>query len=172
MRFIVYFLLLLKLCTSNIYSQDIDYFMAAFPLSDERINNTLEQMELSVLYLNDDNLFSILSSDKLQSLQLLGINYSVLSEFRTGDRFVLLISKSDRDMRSVAIGGVLIYKNQEIAIVKNLSFDDIEDAKRLSIDLVELKPGRIFKNQRSIWKENRINFNDSLITQITSSVNP
>ncbi|MEJ2105015.1 MAG: M20/M25/M40 family metallo-hydrolase [Ignavibacteriaceae bacterium] len=172
MKSTAYIFLLLQLCTINLFSQDKDYSIVAFPLSDERLNNKLEQMELSVLYLNDDNLFSIVDSEKLQSLQLLGINYSVLSEFRKDDRLFLLSSKSDLDITSALISEEPLYNNREMAIVKNLSFDDIEDVKKLGFDMVELKAGRIFKNQKSIWKENRINLNDSLITQITSSVNP
>jgi hypothetical protein len=172
MKSFICLFLLFPMFISNLYSQDLNSYIVKFLLSDERVNNKLEQMELSVLYMNEDDLFTIVNSEKLESLQLSGINYSILGELKTGDRLFLLSSKSNRDLISVLNAENLVYEKQEIAIVKNLYFDDIEDAKQSGFDVVELKPNRVFKNERSVWNKNIIHFNDSLITQITSSVNP
>ena len=166
-----YMVLLVILCFGRILSQDLTYFVARLPLNDDSINNQIEELSLPILYLNEDELVTTLNTESLDALKILGINYLILDEFKPGDRFFLISSKFDGDISSKLPGEQIIYKNFNSVLVKNISLTP-DKAIRSGLSVTECNSVNTFKNVRNMWKHGLLTLSDSLITQITSSVNP
>ena len=166
-----YMVLLVILCFGRILSQDLNYFVARLPLNDDSINNQIEELSLPILYLNEDELVTTLNTESLDALKILGINYLILDEFKPGDRFFVISSKFNGDISNKLPGEQIIYKHFNSVLVKNTSlFPD--KAIRSGLIVTECNLNNIFRNIRNIWKPGSLTLSDSLITQITSSVNP
>jgi len=170
MKFSAYVFLLLLVCFGKLFAQDQGSYLISVPIKDDFINNKIESLNLPVIYLNEDQLVTLITSEKLNELEALGIKYSNLDQCTSTDKFYIISSKKDYDVASKMVSEQIVYKESNSVIVKNTSFKPAE-ASLKGLKVVELN-GRInYKNEKRIWNYNRLQLNDSLITQITSSVN-
>ena len=166
-----YLVLLIVICFGKIFSQDLNYYVAQLPLNDDSINNQIEKLNVPILYLNEDELITVINSESLEAFKIQGINYIILDELKSGNRFYVLSSKKDEDISNRLSGEQIIYKNFNSVLVKNTSLTP-EKAVRSGLSVTECNFDNTFKNLRNIWNPGLVSLSDSLITQITSSVNP
>jgi len=171
MKFSVFFVLLCVLFLNNIYSQEFDYYVALLPIDDDHINNQIEKLNLPVLYMDEDELVTIINSESLETLKHRKINYLILDDYSSGDKFFIISSKVDEDIANKFQGQSIIYKQFNSVLVKNTSLNP-EQAIQLGVSVTECNLNNNFKNLRRIWRPELITLNDSTITKITSSVDP
>jgi hypothetical protein len=146
-------------------------YVTSVPINSDYINNKIESLNLPILYMTEDQLITVITSENLNALKILGINYSMLDEFTPRDEFFLVSSKTNTDISSILGNEQIVYKDINTLIVKNISINP-QEALLAGLKIIELKGNSTYKNERRIWKSDLFHFSDSLITQITSSVNP
>jgi hypothetical protein len=170
MKFSAYLFLLLLVCFGKIFAQETESYLISVSIKDDFINNKIESLRLPVIYINDDQLLTLISSEKLLDLEALGIKYSSLDQCTSTDKFYIISSKKDYDVASKMVSEQIVYNGINSVIVKNTSLKP-EEASLIGFKLVALNGNNIYKNEKRIWDFDRLQLNDSLITQITSSVN-
>ena len=171
MKFSAYLFLLLIVSFSKLFSQDLESYLISLSIKDDYVNNKIESLNLPVIYLNDDKLITVISSEKLIDLESFGISYSELDQCTLSDKFSIISSKKDDDLTSILGFEKIVYEGINFVIVKNNSLKP-EEASLNGLKVVELNGSSIYKNEKRIWNFDTLQLNDSLITQITSSVNP
>ena len=153
------------------FSQAVESYLISVSLNNDYLNNKLESLELPIIYIDDDELITKVNSEKLINIINLGINYTELNKFSSADKFFLICSKKDQEI-SLRLGGELIvYKGNDFVITKNTNIKT-EEAAHLGFKLIELNGYNNFQNVQRIWNYDDLNLSDSLITTITSSVDP
>ena len=171
MKFLRIQIIFLTIFLAEIYSQDIASFVASIPIDDDYINNRLEKLNLPILHMTENQLVTLVNSKDLSSLQTLGVNYVILENYIPGDKFYYLSSKTIETITSKIVNENVIFKDDNSLIVKNLLIEPVE-ALQAGLNLYELQIGNTFKSERRIWKTDQFQLGDSLISQITSSINP
>ena len=171
MKYSLFFVLLFMLCLNNIYSQESNYYVALLPVNDDNTNNQIEKLNLPILHMNEDELITIANSESLKVLESLKINYLILDDFYTGDKFFIISSKVDEDFSSKLQGERIIYRQFNSVLVKNTSLNP-DQTVQLGFSVTECNFNNTFKNLRRLWKPELLSLNDSTIIQITSSVSP
>ena len=68
-----YLVLLIVICFGKIFSQDLNYYVAQLPLNDDSINNQIEKLNVPILYLNEDELITVINSESLEAFKIQGI---------------------------------------------------------------------------------------------------
>ena len=121
MKFSAYLFLILVISFSKLYSQDTESYLISLSIKDDYANNKIESLNLPIIYLNDDKLITIISSEKLIELESFGINYSELDQCTSSDKFSILSSKKDYDWTSILGSEKIVYKGTNFVIVKNTS---------------------------------------------------
>jgi hypothetical protein len=154
----------------ELFSQNINSYVVSVSLSDDYINNQIEQLFVPCYYISENELITIIDSDKIIKLENIKADFSVLGNYIPGDQIFLVTSKANPDITQLILNENVVYKKNNITIVKNLSIE-LTQLTVTGVKIVKLTGGRIFKNEKRIWQTANIQFSDSLITQISSSVN-
>ena len=170
MKSLCYSFLMGILFFGKIYSQDFSSHVASIPINDDRINDQIEKLNLPIIYLNEDKLITILTSEDRDIMKRLGVNYEILSEYEPVEKLYLIQSKQNVNVASKLAGEEIVYEDNNSVIVRNISVG-MENILRLGMNANEIKLNNFFKNERRIVK-NEMVLSDTLIPQITSSVNP
>jgi hypothetical protein len=171
MKFSIYFFLLLLFCFGNLFAQDAESYLISVSIKDDYINNKVESLNLPIIYMDEDQLLTVSTSDKLVDLETFGIKYSKLEQCTSSDKFYIISSKNNFDLASTLASERVFYNGVNSVIVKNTSLKPSE-ASLLGLKIIELNGRSTYKNEKRIWNFDRLQLSDSLITQITSSVNP
>ncbi len=171
MKISVYLFLLLIICFSKLFAQDAESYLISVSIKDDYTNNKIESLNLPIIYLDDDQLITLINSDKLNDLETLGIKYSKLDECTSSDRFSIISSTKDYDLTSKLGFERIVYTGINSVIVKNTSLKPAE-ALLIGLKVIELNGKITYKNEKRVWDFDKLQLSDSLITQITSSVNP
>ncbi|MBE0571534.1 MAG: M20/M25/M40 family metallo-hydrolase [Ignavibacteriaceae bacterium] len=171
MKFSAYLLFLFIVCFSKIIAQETESYLISVPVKDDFTNNKIESLKLPVIYMNDDQLLTLITSEKLDELEALGVKYFKLDQCTSEDKFYIITSKKDLDVSSRLVSEQIVYNGINSVIVKNTTLNPAE-ASLKGLMIVELNGSINYKNEKGIWNFDRLQFSDSLITQITSSVNP
>ena len=87
MKFSIYLFLLFVVCFGNLFAQDTESYLISVSIKDDYVNNKIESLNLPILYLEDDQLITVLTSDKLVNLETFGIKYSELEQCTSTDKF-------------------------------------------------------------------------------------
>jgi len=170
MKFHGFLFLLFVLFIGKIYSQDLNSYLVSLPIDNDNINNQIEKLNLPILHMTEDQLITIITSENMDALKILGLDYFVLDDYSPGDKYFLISSKFDEDISSKLLSENLVYKDFNSVIAKNLALKP-EEAVLTGLIVIELNDNQTFKNERRIWKSDFSLLSDSLISQITSSVN-
>ena len=171
MKFYVYTFLLLIIFVGNTFPQDPESYLISVSIKDDYFNNKIESLNLPIIYMEDDQLITKLTSEKLIDLKASGINYFKLDQCTLADKFFIISSKNNLNPAAKLGTEQIVYNGINSVIVKNTSLKP-DDALQLGLKIIELNGSSIYKNERRIWTFDGFKSNDSLITQITSSVNP
>jgi hypothetical protein len=170
MKFFRLSLILILFCFHNIHPQNSNTYIASVSVDDDQLNNQIEKLELPNLYLTETQLLTIITSEHQDVLKKYRIKYTLLDDFRNDDKLFLITSKSIDDLSSKTFSDKIIYSDRNSVIVKNSSLTLIE-ALASGYQIAELNPNFTYKNERRIWKGDIVFTTDTLITQITSSIN-
>jgi len=156
---------------SSLFSQDIETYLISVPINNDNLNNKIECLELPVVYIDEDQLITMVSSERINDIIADGIEYTELNKFSSSDKFFLISSKKDQDISSKIRGELIVYKGDDFILVKNTTLKS-EEATKNGFKVVELKAKSNFENVKRIWNNDELFLSDSTITMITSSVNP
>ena len=170
MKFFILSLILMLFFVNNIFPQNSSSYIVSVPVDNEQLNNQMEKLKLPNLYLTETQLLTIITSEQQNALQKYRIKYTLLDEFRNDDKLFLITSKSIDDLSSKSFSEKIIYRDRNSVIVKNSSLT-LSEALTSGYQIAELNPNFTYKNERRIWKPDFVFTTDTLITQITSSVN-
>ena len=121
MKFSGFVFVLFILSFSKIYSQDLNSYVASLPLDNNNVNNQIETLNLPILYITEDQLITILTSENLDALKMLGFNYYILDDYLPSDKFSLISSKINEDISAKLLNENIVYKDFNSAIAKNIS---------------------------------------------------
>jgi len=157
-------------CFINIHPQSSNSYIASISIDDDHINNQLEKLELPVVYLTKNTLLTVVNSDEINFLKKLGVNYLLADDFIGGDKLFILTSKYGNNISSIISGEQIVFTERNVSVVKNLSLQT-EDILSSGLKVVQAQLSRTYKNERRIWKPDFVFTTDTLITQISSSVN-
>ena len=171
MKFSGFLTLLFIVCFNKIYSQDLNSYVASLPIVNDNINNQIEKLNLPILYLNENQLITVVNSEDLEVFKNLGLNYFILDEYSPDDKFCLVSSKINIDIPARLQGEKIVYKDLHSVLIKNL-FREPEEIILAGLTITELNTENTFKNIKRIWERDLLLLSDSTIAQITSSVNP
>ncbi|MGB5530866.1 MAG: M20/M25/M40 family metallo-hydrolase [Ignavibacteriaceae bacterium] len=170
MNFSRLLILLFIISLGKIYSQDLNSHVMSLLIDNDNINNHLEKLNLPILYLNENQLITVVNSENLQVLKDLGLKFSILDDYLPGDKFFLISSKINSDIPAKLLGEEIIYKDLHFVIVKNLSLKPVENLLA-GLTTTELNTDNTFKNIKRIWHQDILSISDSTIAQLTSSIN-
>jgi len=170
MKFSSYFLLFIMFSFSTIYSQDFNKNIVSLPVDNEILNNQYEILEFPVLHITGDRLITLLTSEQLSDLKLPNTNDLIIGEYIPGDKLFVVSSKGDVDISKILRGEEIVFKDFNSVLVKNLSISEI-DAIQLGFSVTEINFSNSFKNVRNILRPEFVVLSDSIIAQVTSSVN-
>jgi len=171
MKFSAYLFLFLLIGFSNLFSQDVESYLISVPINNNYLNNKIESLELPVIYIDDDQLITTASSKKINDINAIGIKHTELNKFSSSDKFYIISSKKDQDILSKLGGELIVYKGSDFVIIKNTDIKPEETTKN-GLKVTELKAKSYFGNVKRVWNYDRLNLSDSVITIITSTVNP
>ena len=171
MKFSIYLFSLFVVCFGNLFAQDTESYLISVSIKNDYVNNKIESLNLPILYLEDDQLITVLTSDKLVNLEKFGIKYSKLEQCTSGDKFFIISSKNNLNPAAKLGTEQVVYNGVNSVIVKNTLLKPSE-ASLLGLKIIELIGSSTYKNEKRIWDYDKLQLSDSLITQITSSVNP
>ncbi len=171
MKFSAYLFLFLLIGFSNLFSQDVESYLISVPINNNYLNNKIESLELPVIYIDDDQLITTASSKKINDINAIGIKHTELNKFSSSDKFYIISSKKDQDILSKLGGELIVYKGSDFVIIKNTNIKPEETTKN-GLKVTELKAKSYFGNVKRVWNYDRLNLSDSVITIITSTVNP
>ena len=121
MKSLCYSFLMGILFFGKIYSQDFSSHVASIPINDDRINNQIEKLNLPIIYLNEDKLITILTSEDRDIMKRLGVNYEILSEYEPAEKLYLIQSKQNVNVASKLAGEEIVYEDNNSVIVRNIS---------------------------------------------------
>ncbi|MCW8804164.1 MAG: M20/M25/M40 family metallo-hydrolase, partial [Ignavibacteriaceae bacterium] len=170
MKFSRYLILLVLFSMVELFSQNMNSYLVSISLADDYINNKIENLKIPCYYISEDELITVIDSEKLSELKNIGSSVSLLDEFTARENIFLITSKSKTDITSLLLNEKVVYKKQNTIIVKDLSIN-LPELTLAGLKVVELKGSTTFKNERRVWQLAKTHFSDSLITQITTSVN-
>jgi hypothetical protein len=162
--------ILFSICSLNLIAQNQLVYLISVPLNDDNKLNQLEEINIPVLNISDNELITMVDYEKFTSIKQLGIKYKILDESNGFDKYYIVSSVYETEITSKLIGEQVIFNGTTFAIVKNISLSDSEAALK-GIKFNELEGYHLFKNEKRIILEQELQLSDSLITQITSSVN-
>ena len=170
MKFSAYLFSFLLIGFSNLFSQDVESYLISVPINNDNLNNKIESLELPVIYIDDDQLITTVSLEKINDINAIGIKHSELNKFSSSDKFYLISSKKDQDISSKLGAELIVYKGSDFVIAKNTTIKS-EEAVKNGFKVAELNANRYFENVKRVWNYDRLNLSDSVITMITSTVN-
>jgi len=170
MKFSGYLLLLVLFSICSIFSQNLNKSVVSLPLNNERLKNKYEIMNLPILHITEDRLITLLTSKELTVLNFPNTNDLIIGEYIPGDKFFIVSSKSDVDMSIMLPGEEIVFKDVNSVLVRNLSISEV-DAIQLRLSVTEINFSSSFKNVRNILRPELVTTTDSLISQVTSTVN-
>ena len=156
---------------SSLFSQGIETYLISVPINNDNLNNKIECLELPVVYIDEDQLITVVSSERINDIKADGIEYTELNKISSSDKFFLFSSKKDQDISSKIRGELIVYKGNDFVITKNTTLKPEETAK-IGLKVIELKAKSNFENVKRIWNNDELFLSDSTIAMITSSVNP
>ena len=162
MKFSRYLILLVLFSMVELFSQNMNSYLVSISLVDDYSNNKIESLKIPCYYIAEDELITVIDSEKLSELKDIGSSISLLDEFTAGENLFLITSKSKADITSLLLNEKVIYKKQNTVIVKDLSIN-LQELTLVGLKVVELKGGTSFKNERRVWQSVKIHFGDSLI---------
>jgi len=171
MKVMRFLLILIALYMIQIYPQDTNSYVVSITLRNDFQNNQIEKLRLPILFINDNELVSLISSEKIDVLKLSDINYSIIDEYSPGDKLSLISSKTNSNIPLKLSSEEILYINDNSVLVKNLSISH-KGIIELGLEMNEIDLSNTFKNIRRMQHQDVIAISDSFITQITASVNP
>ncbi|MCU0405538.1 MAG: M20/M25/M40 family metallo-hydrolase [Ignavibacteriaceae bacterium] len=171
MKFSAYLFLLLIVCFGKNIAQQAESYLISVSVKDDFINNKIETLKLPLIYLNDNELVTVIAQEKLDEFEALGIKYSKLDQCTSEDKFYIISSKKDYEVASKLMSENIVFKGINSVIVKNISLNSAE-ASLKGLKIVKLNGSTNYKNEKRIWNFDGLQLSDSLITHITSSVDP
>ncbi|MCU0414198.1 MAG: M20/M25/M40 family metallo-hydrolase, partial [Ignavibacteriaceae bacterium] len=171
MKFSAYLFLLLIVCFGKNIAQQAESYLISVSVKDDFINNKIETLKLPVIYLNDNELVTLVAQEKLDEFEALGIKYSKLDQCTSEDKFYIISSKKDYEVASKLMSENIVFKGINSVIVKNISLNSAE-ASLKGLKIVKLNGSTNYKNEKRIWNFDGLQLSDSLITHITSLVDP
>ncbi len=95
MKFSAYLFLLLIVCFGKNIAQQAESYLISVSVKDDFINNKIETLKLPLIYLNDNELVTVIAQEKLDEFEALGIKYSKLDQCTSEDKFYIISSKKD-----------------------------------------------------------------------------
>jgi hypothetical protein len=166
-KIIVVFIIIFS---SILSAQSNSGLLISIQLNDADKLNQIEKIDVPVLHMTDYELITFVNMEKLISIERVGIVYQILDEATGMDKYYMVSSKKGEDISNKLLGEKIVYNGLSFAIVKNVTLTDSKAAEKV-LKVTELLGQYNFKNQRRIIPDNDFSLNDSIITQITSSVN-
>ncbi|MBT8381660.1 MAG: M20/M25/M40 family metallo-hydrolase [Ignavibacteriaceae bacterium] len=170
MKIIKILLVSILFFAANIIAQNNSEYLISVSLNDSKKLNQIEELNIPIVYINDDQLITLVNSEKLTSIKTIGIDYQLLDESLTSDNYFLVSSKNDHGISSKLINERVVYTDHVSAIVKNISLSQSE-ATLKGLKVIKLLAQQFFKNEKRILLNKDYSLRDSLVTQITTSVN-
>ena len=119
MKFSTYLFVFLLIGFSNLFSQDVQSYLISVPINNDYLNNKIESLELPVIYYDDDQLITTVTSEKINEIKAIGLKHTELDKFSSSDKFYLISSKKDQDVSSKLSDELIIYKGSDFVITKN-----------------------------------------------------
>ncbi|HEY6626899.1 MAG TPA: hypothetical protein VIZ21_08080, partial [Ignavibacteriaceae bacterium] len=159
MKFSAYLFLILAICFSKIFAQEAESYLVSVSVNDDFTKNKIESLKLPVIYINDDQLLTLITSEKLNDLEALGIKYSSLDKCTSTDKFYAISSKKNYDVASIMVSEQIVYNGINSVIVKNTSLKSAE-ASLKGLKVVELNGSTNYKNEKRIWNFDGIRLSD------------
>jgi hypothetical protein len=171
MKLMRFLFILIAFSIIQVYPQDINSYVVSIPLGNDYHNNQIEKLRLPVVFINDNELVLVITSENIDILESGKIDYSVIDDFDPADKLSLISSIINSNVALKLSGEKILYDNQNTVLVKNLSISN-KDIVELGLELNEIELSNTFKNIRHVQHQDITAISDSFITQITSSVNP
>ena len=155
----------------NVLAQNSAKYLVEISLSENSKLNELEDLKIPVIHFTEESLITLLPISKLNKVEELNINFRILDEKQSDDRYYLVSSTNQNGIGSEIAGEQIIFKGDGNTIVKNLNLG-ISDLIKKSISILELNGVNLFKNERFVLPKYEFGLSDSTITHIVSAVNP
>ncbi|RJP60327.1 MAG: M28 family peptidase [Ignavibacteriales bacterium] len=162
------YLIIMLFVFTSLFAQENIVKIISVDLSDQSKLNSLEQMNLPVIDLNENSLITYVTDDKLAYLKSLSIFEKQLSRSIDLNKLYLITGKKNQKVSQINFGNNEIVKLFDKVIIHSETKENIENEKLKKIPLTEIK--RTFKNIKTIYNTVQSNKLDSLITSITTDV--